>query len=231
MTMATEMPKELCRFTRVYDRVRYESAPRRDRSTEQPDVYVLIGAPGVGKTRWVWANEPDLYPKDNSKWWDGYCGQEAVLWDDFRGNYDYDEFLRVLDRYPLQVQVKGGYAHMNAKRIYITSNVHWKKWFKQHVYDGDQDRWLPIERRLTAVWELPADEALMRAHLTHWVFEEQTHSQTTLKRPRQASPPVICLSDEEAPPDQTGDQAHPQDQELCPGGVWQVPPPDAVYGD
>ena len=89
----------------------------------KPEVFWFWGKTGTGKTRKVVEKEPDLWISGkNLKWWDGYEGQEAVLFDDFRKDFcTFHELLRILDRYPYRVEVKGGSREFNAKRIYITS--------------------------------------------------------------------------------------------------------------
>jgi len=46
-----------------------------------------------------------------------------MLIDDYRGEGSYAFLLRLLDRYPMQLPVKGGFVVLQAVRIYITSNV------------------------------------------------------------------------------------------------------------
>ena len=64
------------------------------------------------------------------KWWDGYSGQETVVLDDFK---DYAmplvELQRLLDWYPLWVEVKGGSVPMMAKRYVLTSNTSPDDWY------------------------------------------------------------------------------------------------------
>lgn len=97
------------------------------------NVEVIVGEPGVGKTRYVYEKEKDLFvmPESNGNtiWFDGYRGQEAVLFDDFYGGIKYSSILRLLDRYPLQVPVKGGFVQWKPKRVYITSNQQPEKWY------------------------------------------------------------------------------------------------------
>jgi len=96
---------------------------------EQKEVIVKIGPSGCGKTRWAWDNYPDLYSKPAGPWWDGYDGQETVLLDDYDGHIQYAELLRILDRYPMKVPVKGAFVNLIAKRIIITSNDDIYKWY------------------------------------------------------------------------------------------------------
>ena len=60
-------------------------ADRRSFGPEGPEVWVLWGPSGTGKSRFVAACWPDAFWKaPESKWWDGYSGQETVVLDDFK---------------------------------------------------------------------------------------------------------------------------------------------------
>ena len=77
-------------------------ADRRSFGPEGPEVWVLWGPSGTGKSRFVAARWPDAFWKaPESKWWDGYSGQDTVVLDDFK---DYAmplvELQRLLDWYP-----------------------------------------------------------------------------------------------------------------------------------
>lgn len=91
-----------------------------------PEVTWIYGGTGVGKTRYVVDREPDLWISGATlKWWDGYMGQSAVCFDDFRGDFcTFHWLLRLLDRYPVRVEVKGGSREFNSPRIYITCPFH-----------------------------------------------------------------------------------------------------------
>lgn len=99
-----------------------KQAFQKDRDFK-PEVFWYYGATGSGKTRSVVERESDLWISGkNLRWWEGYENQEAVLFDDFRKDFcTFHELLRILDRYPYTVEIKGGHAKLNSKRMYITS--------------------------------------------------------------------------------------------------------------
>ncbi|AHY24220.2 replication protein [bream circovirus 1] len=102
------------------------------------EVFILIGPPGCGKSRYAFdatCDKPVFY-KQRGDWWDGYMAQEAIIIDDFYGWMKYDEMLRICDRYPHKVPVKGSFVEFSAKKIYITSNEHVINWYKFDGYDA-----------------------------------------------------------------------------------------------
>lgn len=94
------------------------------------NVITLIGDAGSGKTKYAYEHYPDLYSKPRGDWWDGYTGQTTILLDDYYGYLPYCELLRVLDRYPYQVPIKGGFVQAQWDTVIITSNNHPEKWYK-----------------------------------------------------------------------------------------------------
>lgn len=114
------------------------------------EVYVYWGEPGTGKSRTALEEAKEkggrIYYKQRGKWWDNYNGQENIIIDDFYGWIPYDELLRLLDRYPMQVEVKGGYEEMLAKHIWITSNVPIEEFYKFEGYQPNA-----LRRRCTII--------------------------------------------------------------------------------
>lgn len=93
--------------------------------------HVFVGPTGTGKSRRAWEEAGcTAYPKDpRTKFWDGYRGQEAVVIDEFRGDIDVSHLLRWLDRYPVNVEIKGSSLPLEAKTIYITTNLPVSMWY------------------------------------------------------------------------------------------------------
>lgn len=124
-----------CRYSKAFEKYRSLRLPTRDWKTT---VTILWGVPGSGKTRYVYDKFPResifelARPNGSSVWWDGYepIKHSIILLDDFYGWIPYAEMLRLMDRYPHRVPIKGGFTTFNPKEIYITSNVEWKSWYK-----------------------------------------------------------------------------------------------------
>jgi len=92
-------------------------------------VIVLYGVSGSGKTRWAFDNYPELFSKPDGDWWDGYANQQTVLLDDFAGGLPFHTLLKVADRYPLSLPVKGGFVPAQYTTLIITSNKHPSQWY------------------------------------------------------------------------------------------------------
>lgn len=118
-----------------------------------PEVRVYWGPTGTGKTRRVYYETggfhwtADTANKGQTPWFDGYDGDETVLLDDYAGEYNIHFFKRLLDRYPMQCQVKGGYINWKPSTIYITSNTCPDVWYADSPR-ADRDA---VMRRLKTV--------------------------------------------------------------------------------
>ena len=117
-----------------------------------PQVLVCYGPTGSGKTRSVYDNHDlqDVWraPVANTghQWFDGYLGQRIALFDDFDGEHpSITVMLQVLDRYPLQVPIKGGFISWYPEIIYITTNISPRRWYK----DADSAHRAALLRRIT----------------------------------------------------------------------------------
>ncbi|AFS65288.1 replication-associated protein [Dragonfly cyclovirus 2] len=111
-------------------------------------VVFFYGPPGSGKSRRALAEaqaiDPDsIYYKPRGEWWDGYHQQTSVIIDDFYGWIKYDDLLKICDRYPYKVPIKGGFQEFTSKHIWITSNVDTPLLYKFENYNV-----AALERRL-----------------------------------------------------------------------------------
>lgn len=132
------------------------------RPQRQPrEVYLLIGAPGLGKTHYVRSTYPDCYvtPVDSKGFWfDGYEGHEVALIDDFSGQWPLKALLRVLHDWPEQLPCKGGFVWWNPKKIFITTNEQFTTWYRREDPAERESMLHAIERRITKTVNFPLFE-------------------------------------------------------------------------
>lgn len=92
-----------------------------------PVVAWLYGPTGVGKTRcaveFAKLHSGEYWMSSGSlQWFNGYDGQKVAILDDYRsGQCPFEFFLRLLDRYPMRVQIKGEYVQWVPEVIIITA--------------------------------------------------------------------------------------------------------------
>lgn len=134
--------------------VRYEKSIRSYKRLKmtprdfQPEVIVLWGDTGTGKTRRAYESSTGPYFHPGGSWFDGYEGQEVAIFDDFAGScFAISYLLKLLDRYPMQVPIKGGFVEWNAKKIFLTSNLHPGDWYP----NAHQEHVRALFRRFTTI--------------------------------------------------------------------------------
>jgi hypothetical protein len=137
--------------------VRHHKAFKRYRAIKTPqrswemEVIVLIGDTGTGKSRWIAENFPDAYylpvAKSSGCYWDGYEAHETVAIEEMYGQrFSHSHLLQLLDRYPMQVPIHGGFVEFSSRRIIMTSNAHPADWYdaERFPFEGG-----PLQRRMT----------------------------------------------------------------------------------
>jgi len=150
--IAEELPIQFIKYSKgIQSWLQVSDTPR---SKDEPlDVVVHYGPTGTGKTWKAMEDFPELfkYSVTCGQWFDGYDGQEQVLIDEYRGQLPFAMLLQLLDVYPLQVQVKGGFKQWKPNKIIITSPVHPALWYKN--LDKDHDGLiLQLQRRINAIY-------------------------------------------------------------------------------
>ena len=108
-------------FQTVRSVEKYLSLKERSRNWKT-EVYWIHGESGSGKSKLAAElGGSEAYWKDDTKWWDGYDQHQNIIWDDFRGHICHLTYLlKVLDRYPLRIETKGGYRQFLGEKLLIT---------------------------------------------------------------------------------------------------------------
>lgn len=96
--------------------------PKRDPAIP-PKLFWIYGATGIGKTSLVYRCFEDICSVSEGKWpGTGYKQNECLLFDDFReGNISFEQLLKIADRYPYDLEYKGGFIPLNSPYIVFTS--------------------------------------------------------------------------------------------------------------
>lgn len=143
--VARDFPREFVKYSRGLQAL---VGFHRGAFTPPRKVYAFIGSAGAGKTRAVHLAEEDLFVHSGDRWFDGFEGQEAALFDDFDGSQlSKGVFLRVIDQYAMDVPVKGSFVPWTPKRVYITSNLEIDRWYPDLSYDQQE----AVSRRIHCV--------------------------------------------------------------------------------
>lgn len=125
----------LARYGKFADRVLSKYSEPRDWT---PEVFVFWGETGTGKSQRAFSEASSPYVHSGGGWFDGYAGEADVIFDDFGGSeFKLTYLLKLLDRYPMRVPVKGGFVNWVPRRIFLTSNYCPKDWYpnakEEHV--------------------------------------------------------------------------------------------------
>lgn len=138
------------RYHRSFSAYRFIKAQQVPR-TEFVGFSIFVGGTGLGKSHDARAENPDAFwlakptSRDGKLWWDGYKGEKTVIIDEFYGWIQFDFLLRLCDKYPLTLEVKGATTTCHVQQVVITSNKHPNDWYK-----GVSDL-SPLRRRITEI--------------------------------------------------------------------------------
>lgn len=100
-------------------------------------VEIWWGVTGSGKSYKAFHEHPEAYRKTiPGKWWEGYRGEKTVVFEEFNPEEDKElrlpELLKILDKYPYQVEIKGASMQLKANHFIFTTNIDPREWYKGH---------------------------------------------------------------------------------------------------
>nr|WQA30167.1 MAG: rep protein [Cressdnaviricota sp.] len=146
---------------------------------------------------------------DHGKWFEGYDAHEDVIIDDFREGWcPFPTLLRLLDRYPYRIEVKGASRQFLAKRIFITS-CHPPDKVYNNIRDEDM---LQLGRRIDMIYFMPSQGVILGCPGTEIGIEPSVEQKFPEHGPEQkvwgntTEAPSPIAENEEGPPV----LAHPQ---------------------
>ena len=138
-------------------------------ATENRDLEVeyIFGASGAGKTRYIFSrhNPRDIYRVTNYRegkgvTFDGYHGQDVLVFEEFHSQVPIEEMLNFLDIYPLFLPARYNDKVACFTKVYITSNLPLKAQYKA-IQWNHFETWKAFLRRIHKTIEYNQDGSTM----------------------------------------------------------------------
>ena len=163
---------KLDKIDQVRELLRYEEFKDKRRLDIQVEYW--YGEAGAGKSRAVrdkYGDSKVYCVSDSKNPWDGYRGQDVVLFDDFRADmFSLNDLLRWLDVYPVELPCRYRNKQACYTKVYFTSNIPFDgnyKWTQEH----DAETWRAFCRRFHCIKQFKKGEN--GPHVTEYTSIEE----------------------------------------------------------
>lgn len=130
-------------------------ALRRKWRTEMTEGIWYVGPTGSGKSHKCFHDYGDFHPSTHyvktldEGWWDGYKGQETVIFNEFRGEIAFSELLDLVDKWPKNVKVRNKESvPFLAKRLIVTSSIDPQDCYSTRLVT---ESWEQFDRRFNVI--------------------------------------------------------------------------------
>ncbi len=165
-------------------------------ATENRDIETayIYGASGAGKTRYIFSahNPRDIYRVTNYRGgkgvsFDGYHGQDVLVFEEFFSQVPMEEMLNFLDIYPLFLPARYNDKIACYTKIYLTSNMPLKAQYKAIQWNHPAT-WQAFLRRIHKVIEYKQDGSALETVCTQrreieYGQQQEIHSGTPDETP------------------------------------------------
>jgi hypothetical protein len=145
--IVSEQPELLFGYKKLYEDITLFNLHRKPATNYlKRDCLWIWGEPGTGKTTWARHIPGSKYMKAQTKWWDGYQGEDVVVLDDFdlKGEC-LSHYLKIWsDNWSFNAEIKGSSIKPSYTKFIITSNYH-----PRQIWKEDTQLISAIERRFT----------------------------------------------------------------------------------
>lgn len=149
--IANEDPDAYHQYGRTLHKIHTFAEEKRFRTEMTKGVWIW-GPSGIGKSHRAFEgydSETHYVKNLNEEWWDGYYGQEVVIFNEFRGQIKFSELLDLADKWPKTVKIKYfDPVQFRSKKLIITSCMHPKDCFRNL---DSHENWAQFNRRFEII--------------------------------------------------------------------------------
>lgn len=116
-------------------------------------VFCIVGPTGIAKTTELFKRFKPYpyrvkYSSSGQAWFDGYQGEDCIIFDEFAGQIDIQNFNIYLEGFPDAVPIKGGFVPALWKFVFILSNRSPDDWY---IEDTRIKRGIDAESRMRSL--------------------------------------------------------------------------------
>lgn len=161
-------PTQYVRYSNSFQKIKQELLERQGAETfRKLEVIYIYGSTGVGKTRYVM----EKYGYQNvfrvteyaSGTFDGYNGQDVILFDEFRSSIPISKMLVYLDGYPVTLPCRYYNKQALFTKVYIISNISLQEQYK-NIQVEEPKTYDALLRRITAVYNFDKSKDIPITH-------------------------------------------------------------------
>lgn len=141
------------------------------------EVTYLYGASGTGKTRGIYERHSAKsvcritnYRAAKGVSFDGYNGQDVLVFEEFSGQIPIEDMLNYLDVYPLYLPARYSDRMACYTKVYITSNLALEQQYKSIQWERPET-WRAFLRRIHTVIEYLPDGSTVTHKKGGWPFD------------------------------------------------------------
>lgn len=135
-------------------------------------VSYIYGATGTGKTRGIYQkhNPHDIYRVTNYRAgrgisFDGYAGQDVIVFEEFHSQIPIEDMLNFLDVYPLSLPARYSDKVACYTNVYLTSNLPLQRQYREAQWNRPET-WRAFLRRIHRLIHYKADGTIEETILT-----------------------------------------------------------------
>lgn len=157
-------PKIFCQYRNGIKDIAAHYSKKRAPLERDVEVILLTGPSGCGKTTRAMRSEENIYKTESYKlalnngcgWWQDYDEEKTILIDEFNHDVKITNFITFIDKWRLQLAIKGSHTYAFWNKVYVTTNLR-----PEQIYPNalpEHRRALFRRMKIISYWDNPEGE-------------------------------------------------------------------------